>query len=72
MDYYSEVALTLKKADALELIRKAKEDKSNAQSLIVAAASIIDQDKYVTFYWHWITWYAHVLRCSSSLTFIMV
>lgn len=49
MDYYSEVALTLKKADALELIRKAKEDKSNAKLLIKAAASIIDQDKYVTF-----------------------
>lgn len=62
MDYYSEVALTLKKADALELIRKAKEDKSNAKLLIKAAASIIDQDKYVTLYWNWITWYA---ACSS-------
>lgn len=62
MDYYNEVALTLKKADALELIRKAKEDKSNAKSLITAATSIIDQDQYVTFYWNWITWYA---LCSS-------
>ena len=62
MDYYSEVALTLKKADALELIRKAKGDESDAQSLIKAADSIIDQDKYVTFYWNWVTWYA---VCSS-------
>lgn len=62
MDYYSEVALTLKKADALELIRKAKEDESNAQSWIAAADSIIDQDKYVTFYWNQVTWYA---ACSS-------
>ena len=62
MDYYSEVALTLKKADALGLIRKAKEDKSNAQSWIAAADSIIDQDKYVTFYWNQVTWYA---ACSS-------
>ena len=57
MGYYSEVALTLKKADALELIRKAKEDESNAQSLIAAADSIIDQDQYVTMYWNWVKWY---------------
>ena len=57
MGYYSEVSLTLKKADALELIRKAKEDESNAQSLIAAADSIIDQDQYVTFYWNWVKWY---------------
>lgn len=44
MGYYSEVSLTLKKADALELIRKTKGDESDAQSLIVAADSIIDQD----------------------------
>ena len=56
MGYYSEVSLTLKKADALELIRKAKEDESNAQSLIAAADSIIDQDQYVTFYWNWVKW----------------
>lgn len=29
MGYYSEVSLTLKKADALELIRKAKGEDSN-------------------------------------------
>ena len=57
MGYDSEVSLTLKKADALELIRKAKEDESNAQSLIAAADSIIDQDQYVTFYWNWVKWY---------------
>ena len=62
MGYYSEVALTLKKADALELIRKAKEDESNAQSLIAAADSIIDQDQYVTFYWNWVKWST---ACSS-------
>ena len=62
MGYYSDVSLTLKKADALELIRKAKEDKSNVQSWIAAADSIIDQDKYVTFYWNQVTWYA---ACSS-------
>lgn len=57
MGYYSEVSLTLKKADALELIRKAKGDESDAQSLIVAADSIIDQDQYVTFYWNFVKWY---------------
>ena len=57
MGYYSEVSLTLKKADALELIRKAKGDKSDAQSLIAAADSIIDQDQYVTFYWNFVKWY---------------
>lgn len=56
MGYYSEVSLTLKKADALELIRKAKGDESDAQSLI-AAADTIDQDKYVTFYWNFVKWY---------------
>ena len=62
MGYYSEVALTLKKADALELIRKAQGEESDAQSLIAAADSIIDQDQYVTFYWNWVKWYA---ACSS-------
>ena len=62
MGYYSDVSLTLKKADALELIRKAKEDESNAQSLIAAADSIIDQDQYVTFYWNWVKWST---ACSS-------
>ena len=57
MGYYSEVALTLKKADALELIRKAQGEESDAQSLIAAADSIIDQDQYVTFYWNWVKWY---------------
>lgn len=56
MGYYSEVSLTLKKADALELIRKAKEDESDAQ-LLIAAADTIDQDKYVTFYWNFVKWY---------------
>lgn len=56
MGYYSEVSLTLKKADALELIRKAKGNESDAQSLI-AAADTIDQDKYVTFYWNFVKWY---------------
>ena len=42
MSYYSEVSLTLKKADALELIRKAKEHESDAHSLI-AEAQIVDQ-----------------------------
>lgn len=56
MGYYSEVSLTLKKADALELIRKAKGEESNIQ-LLMAAADTIDQDKYVTFYWNFVKWY---------------
>lgn len=56
MSYYSEVSLTLKKADALELIRKAKGEESNIQ-LLIAAADTIDQDKYVTFYWNFVKWY---------------
>ena len=62
MGYYSEVALTLKKADALELIRKAQGEENDAQSLIAAADSIIDQDQYVTFYWNWVKWST---ACSS-------
>lgn len=57
MGYYSEVALTLNKVDALELIRKAKGDESGAQSLI-AAAQIIDHDQCVIFYWDQVKWYA--------------
>lgn len=52
---YSEVALTLRKTDALELIRKAKGDENNAQSLI-AAAQIVDHNNYVTFYWDQVRW----------------
>ena len=66
MGYYSEVSLTLKKADALELIRKAQGEESDAQSLIAAADSIIDQDQYVTFYWNWVKWYDTL----SSVQFI--
>ena len=62
MGYYSEVSLTLKKADALELIRKAQGEESDTQSLIAAADSIIDQDQYVTFYWNWVKWST---ACSS-------
>lgn len=65
MDYYSEVSLTLKKADALELIRKAKGEESNIQ-LLMAAADTIDQDKYVTFYWNFVKWYDTL----SSVQFI--
>lgn len=55
MSYYSEVSLTLKKADALELIRKAKENESDAHSLI-AEAQIVDHNNYVTFYWDRVKW----------------
>lgn len=65
MGYYSEVSLTLKKADALELIRKAKGEESNIQ-LLMAAADTIDQDKYVTFYWNFVKWYDTL----SSVQFI--
>ena len=65
MSYYSEVSLTLKKADALELIRKAKGEESNIQ-LLMAAADTIDQDKYVTFYWNFVKWYDTL----SSVQFI--
>ena len=65
MGYYSEVSLTLKKADALELIRKAKGEENNIQ-LLMAAADTIDQDKYVTFYWNFVKWYDTL----SSVQFI--
>ena len=65
MGYYSEVSLTLKKADALELIRRAKGEESNIQ-LLMAAADTIDQDKYVTFYWNFVKWYDTL----SSVQFI--
>lgn len=55
MSYYSEVALTLNKTNALALIRKAKGDESDAESLI-AAAQIVDHNNYVTFYWGQVKW----------------
>lgn len=55
MSYYSGVALTLNKTNALALIRKAKGDESDAESLI-AAAQIVDHNNYVTFYWDQVRW----------------
>lgn len=55
MGYYSDVALTLRKEGALELIKQAKE--SNAVRPFMRIAHVVDQDEYVTFYWEWVKWY---------------
>ena len=55
MGYRSDVALTLRKEDALELIKQAKE--SYAVRPFMCIAHGVDQDEYVTFYWEWVKWY---------------
>lgn len=55
MGYRSDVALTLRKKDALELIKQAKEN--NAVRPFMCMAHVADQDEYVTFYWEWVKWY---------------
>ncbi len=55
MGYYSDVALTLRKEDALELIKQAKENEKVWPYMYMAY--IADQNEYVTFCWEWIKWY---------------
>ena len=49
MGYRSEVALTLKKEDGLELIRQAKENEPVRN--LMSCANIIDQNECITFHW---------------------
>jgi hypothetical protein len=56
MGYYSDVALTLRKEDATELVRKAKVECDSAYRTL-SAARIVDHDKYVSFMWYSIKWY---------------
>ena len=55
MGYYSDVALTLRKKNALELIKQAKGN--NAARPFMCMAQVVDQSEYVTFYWEWVKWY---------------
>ena len=55
MGYYSDVALTLRKEDALELIKQAKEDKTVWP--FMCTAHMINQNEYVTLHWEWVKWY---------------
>lgn len=55
MGYRSEVALTLKKEDGLELIRQAKENEPVRN--LMSCANIIDQNEFITFHWKWVKWY---------------
>lgn len=52
MGYRSEVALTLKKEDGLELIRQAKENEPVRN--LMSCANIIDQNEFITFHWKWV------------------
>ena len=56
MGYYSDVALTLRKEDAVELVRKAKVECESAYRTL-SAAKIVDHDEYVSFLWYSIKWY---------------
>ena len=56
MGYYSDVALTLRKEDAVELVRKAKVECESAYRTL-SAAKIVDHDEYVSFMWYSIKWY---------------
>lgn len=55
MGYRSDVALTLRKEDALELIKQAKENETVRP--FMRMAHTIDQNEYVTFHWEWVKWY---------------
>ena len=55
MGYRSEVALTLKKEDGLELIRQAKENEPVRN--LMSCANIIDQNEFITFHWISVKWY---------------
>lgn len=54
MGYRSEVALTLKKEDGLELIRQAKENEPVRN--LMSFANIIDQNEFITFHWISVMW----------------
>lgn len=54
MGYRSEVALTLKKEDGLELIRQAKENEPVRN--LMSCANIIDQNEFITFHWISVMW----------------
>lgn len=57
MGYYSDVALTLKKADAIELVRQAQEN-TYAKELFNCVTSIHEDSDYVTFVWNCVKWYS--------------
>ena len=57
MGYYSDVALTLKKADAIELVRQAQEN-TYAKDLFNCVTSIHEDSDYVTFVWNCVKWYS--------------
>lgn len=55
MGYYSSVALTLRREDALELIKQAKENETVRPFMCMA--HVVDQSEYITFHWEWVKWY---------------
>ena len=55
MGYYSSVALTLRKEDALELIKQTKENETVWS--LMRMAHTVDQNEYITFHWEWVKWY---------------
>lgn len=55
MGYYSDVALTLRKEDATELIKQAKENEKVWP--FMCTAHMINQNEYVTLHWEWVKWY---------------
>lgn len=59
MGYYSDVALTLKKADAIELVRQAQEN-TYAKDLFDLVKSIHEGSDYVTFVWNCVKWYSQL------------
>lgn len=59
MGYYSDVALTLKKADAIELVRQAQEN-TYAKDLFDLVESIHEGSDYVTFVWNCVKWYSQL------------
>lgn len=56
MGYCSDVALTLRKENAVEMVRKAKIECESAYKTL-SAAKIVDHDEYVSFLWYSIKWY---------------
>jgi hypothetical protein len=59
MGYRSEVALTMKKEDVLELLKQAmaQSDNGSAQNFLCYDKILDHQNGYASLYWDWVKWY---------------
>lgn len=59
MGYRSEVALTMKKEDILDLLKQAmaQSDNGSAQQFLYYDKILDHQNGYASLYWDWVKWY---------------